>query len=809
MANFFANISWSTKLQLQLSTTVIILFLILYALLNQHLLKTETHLHALSQMTLRAENHVLMMRRHEKDFIAYGDQTDITELVKQNNLLQSEIKQIDQALQGDTLALQFDQQKISRSLSDYEKIFNQYAQLSNRLQHSDLLHQIEESWLKLESKNLPQPIIRQQLIQSQENLYYFLVHQEEQYYYAFLDNVSKINQVLIGEVNDSNAIQLLEDYRIGFSHYVEARQRLGLDKNSGLHQQLRTKARLVENELKVLDIAFPGAINEKLSRLQGFSHTLSIALFLCLLSVLIFLTHSLSKIEKQLIEHSKKAQAANVAKSAFLANMSHEIRTPLNGIIGMADILSDTNLSIIQKDYLGTVLTSSQTLLMLINDILDLSKIEAGSLLIVPNSTNLREVAYDSLNLVVSKAVENKVTLRFDVDPEVAYRVNVDEHRLRQVMMNLLSNAVKFTKDGDVKVIIKLIEQQEDKMRLYFAVQDSGIGIEKSKQASIMKPFTQEDGSTSREFGGTGLGLSISDKLVKLMGSRIELDSEKGRGSRFSFELAVDIDQRTPPAVAELAQQQYCLDFENQQDAAFVAKTLAFYSLNVVAREAAPDNINVIYQYRDDASFKRFRAQLLAQHSNAKIILCQHIDQGATTLADAIDGLVKIPLTGLKLLETLKYALTHKHSNEEKAEQAQIQPSKGTLLVVEDNPVNQKVVTLFLQKANFEVEIAHNGQQGVDKFAASGRYKAILMDCMMPVLDGFAAAAAIRALEQQTQANKTPIIALTASVLEEDIAHCYEVGMDDYLAKPIQRENLIDTLHKYILAGEHITEQSV
>lgn len=826
--NLKTKITSSTKLQLQLSTCIIITLLLCYALLNLRLIATEKRLYQLSQTTFQAENNMQMARRYEKDHMSSGDEKYLRRLIDKNAALRSNIYQINAALEHNKLDISFDTATIISAIADYDRIFLEYAEILSDINSSNIISLIEESWLKLEEKNHIYPALQRELLQSQENVYYFFFRKQNQYYDAFIVNVDNIKEQLSEAQHGDNSLNLLAKYRRNVSLMYEKQNLLGLDENSGLRQQLNEKAQFVETQLKVLEDIIPAVVQQKLSRLETVNNVLMVILFLCLILVLTFLTRSLTRIEKQLISSSAKAEASNVAKSAFLANMSHEIRTPLNGIIGMSEILSESKLSIIQKDHLSTILTSSQTLLMLINDILDLSKIESGNLVIADTSTDLREVAYDSLNLVINKALENKVSLALDIDAEIAHRVRVDEHRLRQVLMNLLSNAVKFTRDGEVRVIIKQLQTSENNITLYFAVQDTGIGIEKSQQASILQPFTQEDSSITREFGGTGLGLSISDKLVKLMGGQIMLDSEKGKGSTFYFSLPLSVDIQHAPQIPELTEQQYCLQFHDQQAQQFIAATLDYYALTQVERQDARDDINVIYQYKDKPSFEAFKSELFCEKPQSKLILCINIDQGEIDFSDDIDGLVKMPLAGMKLINSLRYALEHKQErklqqgkatvtqqlsqpvqeNDLQASATEATKSKGKVLVVEDNMVNQKVVSLFLSKANFEVDIANNGQQGVEQFSSDEKYDVILMDCMMPIMDGFNATAAIRALEAQSTRIKTPIIALTASVLDEDIKRCYEVGMDDYLAKPIQRENLISTLNKHIALAGNISQQS-
>ncbi|MCG9640635.1 response regulator [Vibrio sp. Isolate34] len=506
---------------------------------------------------------------------------------------------------------------------------------------------------------------------------------------------------------------------------------------------------------------------------------------------------------KEDAEHAKDhAIQASKAKSSFLANMSHEIRTPLNGVIGISEILADTPLTPTQRDYVDTIETSSQLLLSLINDILDFSKIESGMLLISPHSASIRESIYDIASIVAPKAKEQRISINVDISPDTPARVMIDDHRLRQILMNFMSNAVKFTAEGGVTLSIQTLNKADNNATIRFAVRDTGIGIDSQQQKQIFEPFAQEDDSTTRQFGGTGLGLAISTQLVELMGGQIQLDSVKGEGSCFYFDLELPVDLILPKPSAATTEI-YVLGNENMLSER-IESDLNLYGLKVtdktnditaiteqLSTQKHTKPITVVFA-EDDAFLANSHADKLAKlHQNGiTICLVRSFLSEPADLGDSVTAQVAQPLLGLRLVKAIELCDTRGlvELSEASQPQAEIQHK---ILIVEDNKINQKIAGLHVGKSGFEFEFANNGQEAIDMFAANPHYAAILMDCMMPVMDGFDATSHIRRIEKETEATRRiPIIALTASVIDDDIQKCFDVGMDDYVPKPFKFEML-------------------
>ncbi|HGY9610138.1 response regulator [Vibrio harveyi] len=498
---------------------------------------------------------------------------------------------------------------------------------------------------------------------------------------------------------------------------------------------------------------------------------------------------------------------ASKAKSSFLANMSHEIRTPLNGVIGISEVLSDTSLTATQRDYVDTIETSSQLLLSLINDILDFSKIESGMLLISPHSTCVRESIYDIASIVSPKAKEKGIDLKVNISRNTPFRLMIDDHRLRQVVMNFMSNAVKFTDKGTVLLSVTTHVVSGSNAVMEFSVQDSGIGIDEQQQKKIFEPFAQEDDSTTRQFGGTGLGLAISTQLVELMGGQIQLESEKGKGSRFFFQLNPSVVQLDFDAKHTANYGQIWLVCDDTNMETTLRDELNFYRIavhqSVTSLESLPtwinDNEHIIVIYaetRPNAAMESEDHFNKLESQNVRLCLVKHLHSDQFDFGESVSAIITQPLLGQRLVKALENCETKFNQANLQAVVGTSEPSQSKILVVDDNTVNQKIAGLHVAKAGFTFDLAANGLEAVEMFKKN-QYSLILMDCMMPVMDGFEATQKIRQLEhEQNRSVKIPIIALTASVVDDDIQKCFDVGMDDYVPKPFKANILKEKLAK-------------
>lgn len=512
--------------------------------------------------------------------------------------------------------------------------------------------------------------------------------------------------------------------------------------------------------------------------------------------------------EASLIQAKEEAVAANRAKSSFLANMSHEIRTPLNGIIGMTEVLGTSGLTANQQDILSDIDSSSQALLILLNDILDLSKIEAGSLTLTPNPFNFAELVYDTVNLVNLRAVTQHDELSIQLDPALPLLVVADEFRVKQILMNLLSNAVKFTKDGEINVEVNFLA--EDTPHIRCSVTDSGRGIAKDKLTTIFAPFTQEDDSITRHFGGTGLGLAICQQLIEMMRGTLSVNSTKGLGSKFEFTIPVELPEEQPEPVQC---SQFSLLVAN--GTSYVAAIRREYQrlgtewaeaqtvADLTKMELSKPVSHVVYCQSLTQRSQGDIGLLRQRFPHASIIFCQHHLFTRRGQVDNVDGWVTLPFLGARF----ERLLVNQSDGTQGAVDSTVleqspaaEPSSSCILIVEDNLMNQKIATFFLEKAGLSYVIVSNGQEAVDAITQGGRFAAILMDCMMPVMDGFTATRRIRQWEEENGIANIPIIALTASVLDEDIAHCFEAGMDAYLPKPYKSKQLFDIFNELEVA---------
>lgn len=530
-------------------------------------------------------------------------------------------------------------------------------------------------------------------------------------------------------------------------------------------------------------------------------------------------------INEQLVEARKAAELANRTKSQFLANMSHEIRTPLNAVIGLNHLLLQTDLSTKQRDYLAKIESSSESLLGIINDILDFSKVESGKLTLEENNFDLEESFQQLGNVITYKANAKGLEVAFGIDSHVPTYLIGDSARLEQILMNLCSNAIKFTDQGEVVINVRMVAEEDDRVNLAFDVRDTGIGMDKTQIGKLFQPFTQADDTISRKYGGTGLGLSIIKRLVELMNGTVGVESEPGLGSRFYFNvwLKRQLHQRKMPTPSvDVRKWSVLLVDDNESARTILHDALTSLSFQVTSVGSAIQAIHYLKNnYHHDPvklvlmdwkmpvmdgieAVRLIRADSELGDIKIMMICTSYANEELFKAADdlKISGILVKPIRYSALYDSIVRAIENGKKvipGEKRADKTPKRTALGSLLLVEDNDINQLVAVELLEGFGFKVEVASNGLEAVqlvEQHAREGHpFELVLMDLQMPVMGGRAATGEIRKLGRH---GDLPIIAMTADAMVSVRGECLEAGMNDFISKPINPNTLLATIEKWL-----------
>jgi signal transduction histidine kinase/CheY-like chemotaxis protein len=606
-------------------------------------------------------------------------------------------------------------------------------------------------------------------------------------------------------------------HRFNTPAQVQALLHASGDRNGHYYDQVP----ISNSSWRVVLAAPDGPLFASVSGLRQWVPWLIFIAFALVAAVALFLgVRVLQSTERELVE----AYRASEMKSSFVANMSHEIRTPLNGVIGMINLLSDTRLTTEQREYVNVAKSSGDALLTVINDILDIARIEAGRLQIEQEEFDPHEAVEMSCDMVAATAAAKGLVLQSFVHEDVPHTVRGDRMRVGQILVNLVANAVKFTEQGEVVVEVSVANREQSEAMLRFEVRDTGIGIARERIDRMFEAFSQADARTTRMFGGTGLGLAISRELTRLMGGSIGAESEPGHGSTFWFELPFTVvDGRLEaPAVATDVQGLHVLVVDdNATNRRILEAYLAAWRMRPVVAADAGEALSELQRFMDrgdpfDVALLDFNlpgenglelAQRIAATPalrNTRLILLSSAGQiQEENRGRRVGYHLTKPVRQSRLLDAIGAVMATGEPGQEQAvrEEAigpsEVGASRYRVLVAEDQRTNWMLIERLLARRGVTAAHATDGRDVLTKLE-SDHYDLILMDCQMPVLDGYNTAREIRSRERARQRDHVPIVAMTASAMEGDRERCLAAGMDDYIAKPVDSDRLDQLLRRWL-----------
>jgi signal transduction histidine kinase/CheY-like chemotaxis protein len=527
---------------------------------------------------------------------------------------------------------------------------------------------------------------------------------------------------------------------------------------------------------------------------------------------------------KELVLSTKHAEQASKIKTDFLSMMSHELRTPMNGVIGSLDLLTTTKQTEESMDLIDIAKTSAENLVSILNDILDINKVEAGKLEIEDRAFAISEVIDDVVKAYIPIAKKKNIVFEVYEQPDIPKFVSGDAMRVRQILFNLIGNAIKFTstsneKTGSIKLLAEIADSNQHLSSISFTVLDNGIGIDRETQQKLFMPFSQAERSTTRKYGGTGLGLAICAQLTEMMGGSITLNSEKGAGSSFCVEVPFWLSQETNALAVELLSSVNVAFVDVSKVDANRKDTLSKYlvdegaEVTYVAHDLKLDfslDFDVILIFVGDLAIGRDHSQLLlTQLSEKNKIILAIDDNHLEKSKQAFPGMRIIstqPITRVQFLGAINNLWQKRHELvlDEldleglclNIENKEVKPLNSDILIVEDNPLNQKIIIKQMRNIGYECDLAEDGEQGIEKWI-NNSYKLILTDCHMPNMDGYQMTQAIRKLEKSSNREHIPIIAVTGAAMTGDAERCYKAGMDSFVSKPVQLVNLREVLKEW------------